>query len=244
MVDVGVQRAALEHAVAVLVGEPASTFRLEASPLAAPPPDVPPGVPSELLERRSDIAAAERRLASAFAQVGVTQAAYYPVLTLSGSAGFESSSFGSWLAMASSFWSVGPSALVNVLDFGRRRAANAQARAGYDIATAAYHETVLDAFREVEDQLAALRVLEEEAAIQDRAVAAAQRALTLANNRYRGGVASYLEVITAQGFALANERAAVNLLTRRMTATVLLLKGLGGDWRAASLPTVTSPNQH
>jgi NodT family efflux transporter outer membrane factor (OMF) lipoprotein len=240
-VDVGVERAALEHAIALLVGEPASTFRLPASPLLAAPPDVPIGVPSELLERRSDIAAAERRLASAFAQVGVTEAAFYPVLTLSGSAGFESSSFGSLLTTASSFWTAGPAALINVLDFGRRRAATAQARAGYDVATAEYRQTVLAAFREVEDQLAALRVLEEEAAIQDRAVAAAQRSLTLANNRYRGGVASYLEVITAQSFALTNERAAVNLLTRRMTATVLLLKGLGGDWRAASLPLLASP---
>ena len=209
-------------------------------PLDAAPPGVPVGVPSELLERRADVAAAERRVASAFAQVGVTQAAYYPVLTLSGAVGFESSSFGSLLSSASAFWSAGPAALVNVLDFGRRRAANEQARAAYDVAAAAYRETVLSAFREVEDQLAALRVLEQEATIQDRAVAAAERSLALANNRYRGGVASYLEVITAQSFALGNERAAVNLLTRRMTATVLLLKGLGGNWRAATLPTVAS----
>jgi len=242
-VDVGVQRAALEHAIALLVGEPASTFSLSASPLDGAPPDVPVGVPSELLERRSDIAGAERRVASAFAQVGVTQAAYYPVLTLSGAAGFESRSFGSLLSTASAFWTAGPSALVNVLDFGRRRAANAQARAAYDVASAEYQETVLSAFREVEDQLAALRVLEQEATIQDRAVAAAERSLTLANNRYRGGVASYLEVITAQSFALGNERAAVNLLTRRMTATVLLLKGLGGNWRAASLPTVAGSSE-
>ena len=240
-VDVAVQRAALEHAIALLVGEPASTFSLAPSPLTAAPPNVPVGVPSDLLERRADVAAAERRVASAFAQVGVTQAAYYPVLTLSGAAGFESSSLGSLLSTASAFWTTGPTALVNVLDFGRRRAANAQARAEYDVVSAEYQQTVLSAFREVEDQLAALRVLQEEAAIQDRAVAAAQRSLTLANNRYRGGVASYLEVITAQSFALANERAAVNLLTRRMTATVLLLKGLGGDWRAAALPTLASP---
>ena len=237
-VDVAVQRAALEHAIALLVGEPASTFSLAPSPLTAAPPNVPVGVPSDLLERRADVAAAERRVASAFAQVGVTQAAYYPVLTLSGAAGFESSSFGSLLSTASAFWIAGPTALVNVLDFGRRRAANAQARAEYDLVSAEYQQTVLSAFREVEDQIAALRVLEQEAAIQDRAVAAAERSLALANNRYRGGVASYLEVITAQSFALGNERAAVNLLARRMTATVLLLKGLGGNWRAASLPTV------
>jgi NodT family efflux transporter outer membrane factor (OMF) lipoprotein len=243
-VDIGVERAALEHAIALLVGEPAGAFQLPPSPLAAPPPDLPVGVPSELLERRSDIAAAERRVASAFSQVGVTQAAYYPVLTLSGAAGFEASSFGSWLTTASSFWSAGPAALINVLDFGRRRAANEQARASFDVATASYRETVLTAFREVEDQLAALRVLEQEATIQDRALTAAQRSLTLATNRYRGGVASYLEVITAQSFALGNERAAVNLQTRRMTTSVLLLKALGGDWRAATLPTLTSPNQN
>jgi NodT family efflux transporter outer membrane factor (OMF) lipoprotein len=241
-VDIGVERAALEHAIALLVGEPAGAFQLTPSPLAAPPPDIPVGVPSELLERRADIAAAERRVASAFSQVGVTESAYYPVLTLSGAVGFEASSFGSWLTTASSFWTAGPAALVNVLDFGRRRAANEQARAGFDVATAAYRETVLTAFREVEDQLAALRVLEQEAAIQDRALAAAQRSLTLATNRYRGGVASYLEVITAQSFALGNERAAVNLQTRRMTTSVLLLKALGGDWRAAALPTLTSPD--
>jgi NodT family efflux transporter outer membrane factor (OMF) lipoprotein len=238
-VDLGVERAALEHAIAILIGEPPATFRLPSSPLTGSPPDVPVGVPSDLLERRSDIASAERRVASSFAQVGVTESAFYPVLTLSGTVGFEASSFGRWLSTASNFWSIGPTALVNVLDFGRRRAANLQAQAGYDAASAAYREAVLGAFREVEDQLSALRVLEEEAAIQDRAVAAAQRSLTLANNRYRGGVASYLEVITAQSFALGNERAAVNLLTRRMIATVLLLKGLGGDWRAASLPVLT-----
>jgi len=237
-VDVGVQRAALEHAIALLAGEAASTFTLAPSPLEGPPPDVPAGVPSELLERRSDVAAAERRIASAFAQVGVTKTAYYPLLTLSAGSGFESSSLASWLSQASAFWTAGPSAVVSALDFGRRRAATEQARAAYEIASATYRETVLSAFREVEDQLAALRVLEEEAAIQDRAVAAAERSLTLANNRYRGGVASYLEVITAQSFALTNQRAAANLLTRRMSATVLLLKGLGGNWRAASLPAV------
>jgi outer membrane protein TolC len=133
-----VERAALEHAMALLLGEPASTFSMPSSPLAATPPDVPVGVPSELLERRSDVAAAERRIAAAYAQIGVTQAAYYPLLTLSGAAGFESSSFGSWLSTASSFWTAGPAALVNVLDFGRRRAAIAQARAAYEVTSAAY----------------------------------------------------------------------------------------------------------
>jgi NodT family efflux transporter outer membrane factor (OMF) lipoprotein len=239
-VDVGVQRAALEHAVAALVGEPASTYTLPTSPLLAVPPDVPIGVPSDLLERRSDVAAAERRVASANAQVGVTTAAFYPLVTLSGALGFESSSLGSWLAGASSFWTAGPAALINVFDAGRRRSANEQAVAGQEAATAVYRQALLEAFREVEDELAALRVLDEESAIQDRAVAAAERSLTLATNRYRGGVASYLEVITAQSAALTNERAAVSILIRRMDATVMLLKGLGGNWKAGTLPALSA----
>src|SRR5262249_4304244 len=191
-VAIGVQGAALEHAIALRVGEPASTFRLPVSPLLGAPPDVPIGVPSDLLERRADIAAAERRVAAATAQVGVAASALYPVLTLSGTAGFETSSFGRWLAGASTFWSAGPAVAINVFDAGRRRAAREQAQAGLEEASAVYQETLLTAFREVEDQLAALRVLDEESQIQDRAVAASERSLTLANNRYRGGVASYL----------------------------------------------------
>ena len=236
-VDIRAERTALEHAIAILVGELPAGFTLPPSPIDAEPPDVPIGLPSELLERRADIAAAERRLASSFADVAVAQSAFYPLLTLSASAGFESTSFGSWLATASHFWTAGPAALINVLDFGRRRAAADEARAAYTAAAATYQEAVLTAFREVEDELAALRVLDEEADIQDRAIAASERSLALANNRYRGGVASYLEVITAQGFALSNERAGVNLLARRMTATVRLLKALGGDWRSSQAIT-------
>ena len=242
-VDVEVQRAALEHAIAVLVGEAPSAFTLLRQPLDATPPDVPIGVPSELLERRADVAAAERRIASAFAQVGVTRAAYYPIITLSGAAGFEASSFGSWLSTASLFWTAGPAALVNVLDFGRRRAGVEQAQSAFEAAAALYQQTVLSAFREVEDQLAAARVLEQEAEIQDRAVAAAERSLTLATNRYRGGVASYLEVLTAQSFALANQRTAVSLRIRRMNAAVLLIKGTGGTFRAAALPALSGSSQ-
>lgn len=234
-VDLDVERAALEHAIAVLVGEPPSTFTISDGGLAPAPPGVPAGVPSDLLERRPDISGAERRVASATAQVDVTRAAYYPILTLSGASGFESSSFGSWLASASNFWTAGPAALQTVFDAGRRRATTDQARAALDQVSASYQQSVLTAFREVEDQLAALRILEEEAGIQDRAVAASERSLTLATNRYRGGVTSYLEVITAQSAALANERTAVDILVRRMGATVLLLKGLGGDWRRSKL---------
>ncbi|HYM25044.1 MAG TPA: efflux transporter outer membrane subunit [Vicinamibacterales bacterium] len=239
-VDVREVRATLEHAVAVLVGQPASTFALAAAPLTSIPPAVPVGVPSDLLERRPDIAAAERRIASASAEVGVATSAFYPILTLSAAGGFEGSSIASWFASASNFWAAGPALVVNVFDAGRRRAAKEQAVAQYDLATASYRQAILVAFQEVEDQLASLRVLEEEAQVQDRAVAASERSLTLANNRYRGGVTSYLEVLTAQSFALTNERAAVTLLTRRMTATVLLLKGLGGGWTAASLPALAT----
>ena len=237
-VDLGVERAALEHAIALLVGQPASTFGVAAGPLAGTPPAVPAGVPSALLERRPDIAAAERRVAAANAQVGVATAAFYPILTLSGSGGFESSSFGSWLASASNFWTIGPAALITVFDAGRRRAVADEARAAYAEAAAVYRESVLIAFREVEDQLAALRVLDEEAAVQKRAVDAAERSLTQATNRYRGGLASYLEVTSAQSVALANERVAAGVLTRQMTASVLLMKALGGGWQASTLPQI------
>ena len=229
-VDVGVERASLEHAIAVLTGRPAAAFSLDASPLEATPPDVPPLVPSQLLERRPDIAGAERRVAAADAEVGLAKTAFYPVLSLSGFVGFEASSFGSWLAAASNFWSIGPSLAVNVFDSGRRRAATAEARAEYAQATADYRETVLSAFREVEDQLAALRILEQEAGIQERAVTAAQRSLELSNNRYRGGVVTYLEVIAAQSATLSNERTAVGILVRRMNATVALIKAVGGGF--------------
>ena len=242
-IDVGVGRQALEHAIAVLVGQPASTFAVPPAPLDMEPPGVPVEVPTALLERRPDIAAAERRVAAAGAQVDVATSAFYPILTLSASAGFESSAFGSLLAGPASFWAIGPQLLVNVFDNGRRRAAKAQAVAFYSQSAANYQESVLSAFREVEDQLAALRILDEEAGVQANAVAASERSLALANNRYRGGVASYLEVITAQSFALANERAAVNILMRRMSATVQLVKALGGGWNVRELPVITGSRE-
>jgi NodT family efflux transporter outer membrane factor (OMF) lipoprotein len=229
-------RSQVEHAIAALVGEPASSFAIAPVPSLAAPPPIPTGVPTELLERRPDVAAAERRIASATAQVGVLSSAFYPLLTLNATAGFESGSFGSWLATASNFWSLGPAAVWTAFDAGRRRAAVEQARAVVEQASANYQEAVLTAFREVEDQLAALRILEEEAAIQARAVDASERFLTLATNRYRGGVATYLEVIAAQSAALNNQRAAVNIDMRRMVASVLLIRGLGGGWNVASLP--------
>jgi NodT family efflux transporter outer membrane factor (OMF) lipoprotein len=237
-VDLGVRRAALEHAIAVLIGRPAASFSLEAAPLSLPPPDIPPGLPSELLERRPDIAGAERRVASANADVGVANAAFFPRLFLTATAGFESTSLRSWLTGLSTFWSAGPAAAQALFDAGRRRAVRAQAQAAYDASAADYRNTILTAFQEVEDNLAALRLLQQEAEIQAAAVAAADRSLTLATNRYRGGVASYLEVITAQSASLASQRTAVQILSRRLAASVLLIKALGGGWNAAALPAL------
>jgi NodT family efflux transporter outer membrane factor (OMF) lipoprotein len=228
--DVQVRRTQVEHAIAVLVGQPASTFDLPVSPLSIPAPPIPPGLPSHLVERRPDVAAAERRVAAASAQVGIAKSVYYPLLTLGGTSGFESSALGRWLRGASSLWAAGPTLALAVFDGGRRRAASEQALAAYDRSVAVYRDITLNAFREVEDHLAALRILEEEARIQDATVAAAQRSLTLAANRYTGGVSTYLEVITAQTALLVNQRTAVNILLRRLTASVLLVKALGGGW--------------
>jgi NodT family efflux transporter outer membrane factor (OMF) lipoprotein len=236
-IDVGVQRAQTEHAIALLIGQPASTFSLPAAPLTATPPPIPVGVPSELLERRPDIAAAERRVAAANAQIGVAEAAYFPTLTLSASSGFESSSLSQWLTAPSRFWSVGPGISETVFDGGLRRAQTDYARAGYDASVATYRQTVLAAFQAVEDNLAALRILEQEAQAQDEAVKKAQESVTLTMNQYKAGTVSYLNVITTQTTALTNETTAVQLRGRRMTAAVLLVQALGGGWHAADLPS-------
>jgi NodT family efflux transporter outer membrane factor (OMF) lipoprotein len=237
-IDVREQRTQFEHAIAVLIGEPPSTFSLPVVPLNATPPVIPPGLPSELLERRPDIAANERLMAAANAQIGVAKAAYFPMFNLFPSAGFESTTIVNWLSSPSAFALVGASAVVTAFDAGRRRAASDQARAGYDQAVANYRQDVLTAYQEVEDNLAALRLLEDESNTQAAAVAAAEHSLALSNNRYRGGVTSYLEVITAQFTALGDERTAVQLSGRRMVDSVLLIKALGGGWDAASLSMV------
>ena len=236
LVDVGVARAGYEHAVAVLIGKPPADFSLPPLPLTAPPPPVPVGVPSELLERRPDIAGAERRVASANAQVGLAEAAYYPSVNIFGTGGFESGTISALLQGPSTFWSAGASAAVTIFDVGRRRALNDEAKQNYDLTVANYRQTVLTAFQQVEDNLAALRILEQEATVQAVAVQAAQRSLDLSNTRYEGGVTSYLEVITAQNAALADEVTAVNILGRRMASAVLLIQALGGGWDKASLP--------
>ena len=235
-IDVGVARAQFEHAVAILIGKPPAEFSLPPLPLTAPPPHIPVGVPSVLLERRPDIAAAERLVASANAQIGVAKSAYYPTISLGASGGFESSSITTLLNGPSGLWSLGLSAVGTVFDVGRRRALTDQARSAYDSQVANYRQTVLNGFQQVEDNLAAVRILENEAKVQDQAVGAAQRSLDLSITRYKGGVTSYLEVITAQNAALTDEVTAVNILGRRMANTVLLIQALGGGWDRSSLP--------
>ncbi|SPE45263.1 RND efflux system, outer membrane lipoprotein, NodT family [Candidatus Sulfotelmatobacter sp. SbA7] len=234
-IDVKAQRTQFEHAIAVLVGEPAPSFTLPVAALNATPPVIPPGLPSQLLERRPDIASSERQMAMANANIGVAKAAYFPLFNFSPSAGFESTTVANWLSNPSTFVTVGVSAMATILDVGRRRAALDQARAAYDQTVASYQQNVLVAYQEVEDNLAALRLLEQEANTDAAAVAAAEHSLDLSKNRYTGGVTTYLEVITAQTTALADERSAVQVSGRRMIDSVLLIKALGGGWDAASL---------
>lgn len=228
--DNRLQRAQLEHAIAVLVGEPASSFAFPVGPLTAQPPAMAPGLPSTLLERRPDIAEGERLVAAANADMGVARAAYFPVFTLSALAGFEAASPGQWLQAPSSLWALGPSTVVTLFDGGQRHAVNDQARAAYDAAVASYRQNVLEAYREVEDQLVALRRLEEEAGTAIAAVDATGRALDQAKKRYAGGLVTYLEVVSAQNAALAAQRTEVDIRTRRMMASVGLVKALGGGW--------------
>jgi NodT family efflux transporter outer membrane factor (OMF) lipoprotein len=235
-IDVGVLRAQFEHGIATLIGKPASSFHLSPLPLTSPPPSIPLELPSELLERRPDIAAAERRMAAANAQIGVAKAAYYPNISLGATGGFESGVITTLLSGPSILWSAGASAIAPIFDAGRRRASTDQAIAAYDQTVANYRETVLAGFQQVEDNLAALRILEKEADTQQRAVLASQKYLELALTRYRGGITSYLEVTTAQSAALTDEVTAVNILGRRMTSAVLLIQALGGGWDRSSLP--------
>jgi NodT family efflux transporter outer membrane factor (OMF) lipoprotein len=235
-IDVGVQRAQLEHALAVLVGKAPSALALARAPLAASPPPVPVGLPSQLLERRPDVAAAERRAASANAQIGVARAAYFPALTLSTSGGFQSATLGALFSTPARVWSIGAALAQTIFDAGARRGRVDQAVALFDEAAAAYRQTVLTGFQEVEDNVAALRILEQESAVQAEALAGSRLAVELALNQYKAGIVSYLNVLTAQTTALTNERTAVDLRARRLAASVLLIRALGGGWSVETLP--------
>ena len=238
--DVTVQRAQFEHAIAILIGKPPAEFSVAAAPLDLPPPAIPVGLPSESLQRRPDIAAAERRVAEANQQIGIAKAAYFPTVTLGGVAGFAGSQGSNWFGWPSGFWAVGPALAQTLFDGGRRRASSETARANYEATVANYRQTALNAFQEVEDNLAALRILEDEAQQQKQAVASSEESLQLFTNRYRGGVDTYLQVITAQTTELANERNAIDIERRRMDASVLLVKALGGGWDRTQLPALGS----
>lgn len=246
--DLGVQRSQLEHAIAVLTGKPPAEFSIAPASLRDLPPPIPIALPSELLERRPDIASAERRVAAANAQIGVAQAAYYPNITLTASGGLESSRITTLIQWPSRLWSLGASAVETIFDAGLRKATNEQARANYDATVDAYRLAVLAAFQDVEDNLSALRILSDEAKIQEGAVKSAERSLELANYQYKGGITNYLQVITAQSAALADKVTAVTLLNRRMVASVALVKALGGGWDVSSLPSaaglLAKPQSH
>jgi NodT family efflux transporter outer membrane factor (OMF) lipoprotein len=230
-VDLGVQRAQLEHAVAILTGVPPAALAIEAQgTYFAAMPRIPPGLPSELLERRPDVAAAERRVAAANAEIGVAKSAFFPSVTLNGNYGFRSAVAGSWLTAPSTFWSIGPAIAQAVFDAGLRRSQTEQAIAAWEGTVADYRQVALTAIGEVEDNLAALRVLEEEAKLQDEALQAARESVRLTLNQYKAGTVGFLSVVTVQATQLNEERAAVAILNRRLAATVALIRALGGGW--------------
>jgi NodT family efflux transporter outer membrane factor (OMF) lipoprotein len=238
--DTRIARAQDEHAIAILTGQPPASLEIGTITIAGPPPPIPVAVPSQLLERRPDIASSERQVAAANANVGIAETAYYPTLTLSATPGLLSTNLASLFTWASRSWSSSQSISQTLFDFGRRGAALEGAVAAYDATVAVYRQTVLSAFQEVEDDLASLRHLAEEAVQEQEAVEASQQALTLELQRYRAGTDSYLNVITTQIIALGDEQTAITILQRRMTAAVDLIKALGGGWDASTLPSVNA----
>jgi NodT family efflux transporter outer membrane factor (OMF) lipoprotein len=234
--DIQVARAQNEHAIAVLIGQPPNSFALPPAPLNQVPPGIPAGLPSQLLERRPDVAAAERRTAEANQQIGIARAAYFPTIGLSAAAGFESGSLANIFDASNLVYAIGPTVNYNILDFGLRKSTSLQARAEFEQTSADYRQTVLTAFQQVEDNLAALRILAQEAEQQHQATVAAEGAQKIFDNRYVGGLDTYLQVVTAQNTALQNERNDIDIMRRRMDASVLLIKALGGGWTAADLP--------
>jgi NodT family efflux transporter outer membrane factor (OMF) lipoprotein len=232
-----VARAQYEHAIAMLTGQPPASLEIAATKIGGPPPPIPMGIPSQLLERRPDIAASERQVAAANANIGLAQTAYYPTLTLSATPGFLSTGLQTLFTYTSRYWSAGPSLSQTLFDFGRRGAALESTQAAYDATVAAYRQTVLSAFQEVEDDLSNLRYLAEEAVQQQEAVVAAREAVSLETDRYRAGTDSYLSVITTEIIALGDEQTAITILQQRMSAAIDLVKALGGGWDASTLPS-------
>jgi len=237
LIDLGVQRTAYEHAIAILIGKPPAELTIPPAGLNTTPPPVPIGLPSELLERRPDIAGAERRVAAANEQIGIAMAAFYPSLTLGGAGGFASSTLGKLFSWPSRFWSVGPQLAETLFDAGRRRSIVAEQRAANDASADAYRQTVLTAFQQVEDNLAALRVLENEWAKVQETMESAKEALNISDAQYRAGTVDYLNVITAQATLLDAQRTSVQLVARRLVASAALIQALGGGWNASELPS-------
>lgn len=229
--DVGIQRAQFEHAIAVLIGKAPSELIIARASFNLALPDIPVSMPSTLLERRPDIAAAERRVAAANAQIGVAKAAFYPALSISAVAGFQSNTIENLLSWPSRIWSLGSTLAMTVFDAGKRQALTDQAVASYDENVANYRQTVLTGFQEVEDNLAALKILQDEVGLQAEALDSARLSLNYANNQYKAGVLNYLDVITVSNIALSNERDWVNLRGRQVASSVLLIKALGGGWK-------------
>jgi NodT family efflux transporter outer membrane factor (OMF) lipoprotein len=236
LVDIGVARAQFEHAVGAIANLNLSTFSIPPSPLDLALPQVPLGVPSQLLERRPDIAAAERRAAAANAQIGIAVSAFYPTIGLGGAGGFESLHPGNWIQGPSSLWSLGAQAAELLFDAGQRHAVTDQARHTYEAQAAGYKNTVILAFNDVEDQLSSLRILEQESVTEQRAVASAQHSFDISSQRYKGGVTSYVEVLTAETALLQNQRTAIDLQTRQFVSSVALVRALGGGWDTTQLP--------
>jgi NodT family efflux transporter outer membrane factor (OMF) lipoprotein len=237
LIDVGVDRTQYQDAIAVLIGKPASVFTLKDSPLAAEPPRVPAGVPSTLLERRPDIAAAERNVAAANADIGVQVAGYYPQITLTGSTGLETVELAQVFSGPNFLWSVGPAIAQTVFDAGRTHGLVQEAQASYDSTVGTYRQTVLTAFQQIEDDLSGLRILENEAGVEDGAITAAKQSLDVTTNLYKQGVDDYLQVITTQAILLNDQITDTNIQTRRMTTSVLLVEALGGGWNYSKLPS-------
>jgi NodT family efflux transporter outer membrane factor (OMF) lipoprotein len=236
LVDVGVARAQYEHAIGTIANLKLSEFSIPPSPLDLPLPKIPVGIPSQLLERRPDIASAERRASAANAQIGIAVSAYYPTISLVGQGGFESLHGGTWIQGPSALWSLGAQATELLFDAGKRHALTDQARHAYEAQAAGYRSTVFQAFNDVEDQLSNLRILEQESTVEQRAVASAQHSFDLSNQRYKGGVTSYLEVLTAEAALLQNQRTDLDLRTRQFVSSVGLVRSLGGGWDASQLP--------